>query len=201
MTPSIPGPTPAPAIRWDRVSMAIALLAVGEVLASPIWHDALVEATGTLRDFWSGSGLTGAPFAEVIGFAVTTTDYLATRHLLVPIAVTMMAWRRWPQLGAWIRPVPPSVVAPRPHPAPVVPAPRLRVNVAPRQPTRLYVMGPEHADKYGLVDALTRRRFALGESFVVCGGRCGRAYKLVSCEKVGYTCPADGMSLRCDDAT
>ena len=45
------------------------------------------------------------------------------------------------------------------------------------------------------IDPYTRTPFVLGEQFVVCGGRCGRAYKLITCEHFGYRCPADGASL------
>jgi len=56
-------------------------------------------------------------------------------------------------------------------------------------------MGPEHADLYTRVDPFTRTRFVLGERFVLCGGPCGRAYKLATCEHLKFVCPIDRSSL------
>ena len=62
-------------------------------------------------------------------------------------------------------------------------------------PARLCVMGPEHTELYARVDPFTRTRFSLGERLVLCGGGCGRAYKLSTCEYLRFSCPADGSSL------
>ena len=37
--------------------------------------------------------------------------------------------------------------------------------------------------------------FEPGERFILCGGACGRPYKIVTCEFLQYRCPSDGTSL------
>lgn len=61
---------------------------------------------------------------------------------------------------------------------------------------RLCTMGPGYADLYARVDPLTRARFVPGEQFVLCGGACGRAYKVATCEHLKFLCPIDHSSLR-----
>jgi hypothetical protein len=93
------------------------------------------------------------------------------------------------QLWDWIRPtVPPPVT--------------VLAHVS-SGPSRLCTMGPAYAELYARVDPFTRTRFATGERFVLCGGGCGRAYKLVTCQQLAYRCPVDSASLSVlgDEAT
>jgi hypothetical protein len=115
-------------------------------------------------------------------------------ELLLPplyriLIVAIMAWCLSAKLRAWIRPMSTTLAAT------IVSSESRPTATSPVQP-QLCVMGPEHATLRDRVDPLTRTPFALGEPFVLCGGRCGRAYKLVTCEQLRYQCPADGSSLR-----
>lgn len=61
---------------------------------------------------------------------------------------------------------------------------------------QLVVMGSAHVALQDRLDPYTRTRFDMGEQVVRCGGGCGRAYKLVTCEALQHRCPVDGASLR-----
>lgn len=64
----------------------------------------------------------------------------------------------------------------------------------------LHTMGFDRPELFHRKDPYTRTRFEFGERFVICGGRCARAYKLVTCEALAHRCPIDGSSLRTREA-
>jgi hypothetical protein len=66
---------------------------------------------------------------------------------------------------------------------------------APAAQGTLAVMGVEESALSERLDPYTRGKFAPGERFVKCGGRCGRAYKLKTWAQLGEQCPMDGAAF------
>jgi hypothetical protein len=118
----------------------------------------------------------------VVQVAIAAANIAMTVHLLVPLITATIAWRSSPQLRRWIRPSLRAVA--------------IVLTPVTQQPSRLCTIGPANAELYARVDPFTRTRFTLGEPFVLCGGGCGRAYKLVTCRFLDYRCPVDSASLR-----
>ena len=164
--------------------IGLPLLVIGSVIVEAIWI--VPYATGALI-IGVGSAAVRLHLLPLIGGAV-----IAAR--LVP------EWREFffPRVGA--APRLRCVITPRqditPVPVEAMPAPPLPAS-SPGMVAgaRLCTMGPEWAHLADRRDAITRNPFEPGERFVLCGGSCGRPYKLVTCEFFEYRCPKDGSSL------
>jgi hypothetical protein len=195
----------APMHLWRRLLIAIGFQVdepdsfLGGLIALVIGMPLLVIGSLLLEVIWLGPYLAGLLLTNLASAA-------AKYHILAPGAAAVVWWKASPAFRRWIcastefrvevhRPVVTPVPNVRATAAPPIPAPTTspRVHAAPR----LVVMGPEHLPLYGgRIDPFTRTRFVLGEQFVLCGGSCGRAYKLVTCEHLQYRCPVDQAPLR-----
>jgi hypothetical protein len=193
--------TQQPVIKWDNLLIAIGAIAVADRLWAPLpqlLRIALILMLGLMaspklraciRPRSARPAINWVYLLLAFGWAGCADHLLELAPRFVRIALILaIAWIGWPKLRAWIRPVaarnqtPPSSPPPPAAPRPIQ--------------ARMCIMGPEHAVLADRVDPLTRTRFEEGERFVLCGGRCGRAYKLVTCEQLRYRCPEDGALLR-----
>jgi hypothetical protein len=196
-----------PMTAWKAVLESIGLTTssshgFGTVVALLIGLPLLVIGGVIVEAIWI------VPYA--IGAVIIGAGSVAVRlHLLPLLGGAVLACRLVPEWREYffprVGPAPhrPCVIIPRgesvPAPAETVPGP---LPAAPSVAgARLCTMGPEWVHLADRRDAVTRNPFEPGERFILCGGSCGRPYKLVTCEFFEYRCPKDGSSLHPVEAT
>jgi hypothetical protein len=166
--------------------VGLPLLVVGGVIVEAIWI---------------------VPYA--IGAVLIGVGSVAVRlHLLPLVGGAVIAcrlvpeWREFffPRVGG-AAPFTCVVTARTPVPVAAVTVPVPTATPAGVTGARLCTMGPEWAHLADRRDAMTRSPFEPAERFILCGGSCGRPYKLVTCEFFEYRCPKDGSSLHPIDVT
>jgi hypothetical protein len=173
---------------------------LGAIVALLVGLPLLIVGGVVLEAIWF------APYV-VVGVLLYALSLAVTVHL-VPTVIAAAAgcrlvpeWRQYffPLAAGPLRCMTAALTVPLPIRAATAAArPAVTLTAAPvgAGRGRLCTMGPAFAHLANRRDALTSSRFETGERFILCGGTCGRPYKLLSCEFFEYRCPKDGSSLR-----
>ena len=170
--------------------LGLPLLIVGGLVLEAVWFPLYVAGALGLGSFALAVKVHLVPTFAAAALACVALP--GWREYFFPIHVAPVVTRPTASV---------AVVAPPTAPPPPGP-PRLTAAGGPPagaivagRGARLCTMGPELAHLADRRDALTRNGFEPGERFILCGGACGRPYKIVSCEFLQYRCPRDGSSL------
>lgn len=182
-----------PMTAWKALLDAVGLTTtqtrgVTSVLALLVGFPLLIIGSLVLQAIWV---VPYVVLAVLFGFLAAAVKL----HLLPLIGVAALAGRLVPEWRQYFFPVAMGIV--RGVPPTQIGTPVAAPATAPAAGgARFYTMGPEVAHLADRRDAMTSSRFEPGERFILCGGACGRPYKLVTCEFFEYRCPKDGSSLR-----